>query len=175
MQIETPRHFQGTKFLKIEREAFFCSQSCPGDVILKAQDWANARHVNDAPVISGFHTPIERDMLRILLRGGHSVVYTLARCIEGSRLPATVRAAQKHGNAVILSPFGTSVRQTTARTADERNRFILTRASTVLIAHASHGGKTEALAIEALALGLPVVTLSSPSNANLVRLGATVV
>ena len=53
--------------------AFFCSQSCPGDIILKAQDWANARGPESAPVIGGFHTPIERDVLRILLRGSAPV------------------------------------------------------------------------------------------------------
>lgn len=50
--------------------AFFCSQSCPGDIILKAQDWVNGRVPESAPVIGGFHTPVERDVLRILLRAG---------------------------------------------------------------------------------------------------------
>ena len=49
--------------------SLFCSQSCPGEVILKAQDWANARRPVSAPVVGGFHTPVERDVLRILLRG----------------------------------------------------------------------------------------------------------
>jgi predicted Rossmann fold nucleotide-binding protein DprA/Smf involved in DNA uptake len=152
--------------------AFFCSQSCPGDVILKAQDWANARKAGDAPVISGFHTPVERDVLRILLRGGRPIIYTLARAREGARLPAALRAAEQQGHALILSPFTATTRQTTARTAEERNRHILTRAATVLIAHASPGGKTESLAAEAIAMGLPVFTLPSPANSNLVGLRA---
>ena len=68
--------------------AFFCSQSCPGDIILRAQDWANARGPDDAPVISGFHTPVERDVLRILLRGGAPVIQVRARALDGARLPA---------------------------------------------------------------------------------------
>jgi len=156
--------------------AFFCSRSCPGDVILNAQDWANARGPElDAPVISGFHTPVERDVLRILLREGRPIIYTLARALEGARLPAAVRAAEKQGNALILSLFSATIRQTTARTAEERNRHILTRAASVLIAHASPGGKTETLAAEAIAMGLPVFTLPSPANANLVGMGATVI
>ena len=154
--------------------AFFCSRSCPGDVILKAQDWANARRTGDAPVISGFHTPVERDVLRILLRGGVPVIYVLARSLDGARLSAALRTAEKEGRALIVSPFETTVRQTTARTAEQRNRHILTRAATVLIAHASPGGKTESLAAEAIARGLKVETLSSTANANLVALGATI-
>lgn len=155
--------------------AFFCSQSCPGDVILKAQDWANARGPEDAPVISGFHTPVERDVLRILLRGGAPVIQVLARALDGARLPAALRNAEKAGHALIISPFAATVRQTTARTAEQRNRYILSRAASVLFAHASLGGKTVALAAEAAAMGLPVFTLASPGNANLTGLGAQVV
>lgn len=155
--------------------AFFCSQSCPGDVILKAQDWANARGADDAPVISGFHTPVERDVLRILLRGGAPVIQVLARALEGARLPAAFRNAEKAGRALIVSPFAATVRQTTACTAEQRNRYILTRAAAVLFAHASLGGKSEALAHETKALGLPIFTLSSPSNSHLLVIGAAFV
>ncbi len=154
--------------------AFFCSRSCPGDVILKAQDWANALGPEDVPVISGFHTPVERDVLRILLREGRPIIYTLARALQGARLPAAVRAAEKKGHALILSFFSATARQTTARTAEERNRHILARAASVLIAHASPGGKTETLAAEAIARGLKVETFNSTANANLVALGATI-
>jgi predicted Rossmann fold nucleotide-binding protein DprA/Smf involved in DNA uptake len=160
--------------LGLQSTAFFCSRSCPGDIILKAQDWANARGPEDAPVISGFHTPVERDVLRILLRGGAPIIYILARAREGARLPAALRAAEQQGHALIFSPFSATVRHTTARTAEQRNRHILSRAASVLIAHASPGGKTETLAAEAIAMGLPVFTLPSPANANLVGMGATV-
>ncbi len=144
-------------------------------MILKTQDWANVRGPDDTPVISGFHTPVERDVLRILLRGGAPVIQVLARALDGARLPAALRSAEKEGRALIISPFAATVRQTTARTAEKRNRHILTRATSVLFAHASVGGKTEGLAVEAVAMGLPVFTLSSPSNANLTHMGAQVV
>lgn len=155
--------------------AFFCSQACPGDVILTAQDWANARGANDAVIVSGFHTPVERDVLRILLRGKAPVVHVFARSLEGARLPAALRRAEREGHAQIISPFAATVRQTTARTAEQRNRHILTLCESVLIAHASPGGMTEALAHEAKALGLPIWTLPSASNSNLLALGAQVV
>ncbi len=139
--------------------ALFCSQLCPGDVILRAQDWANARVRDEAPVISGFHTPVERDVLRILF-------------CDGARLPGALRSAEKAGRALIVAPFAATVRQTTARTAEQRNRYILTRAASVLFAHASLNGKTEALAYEASALGLNIFTLPSPSNSNLLVIGA---
>lgn len=156
---------------------FFCSQSCPGDVILKAQDWANARTAASAPVIGGFHTPVERDVLRILLRGQAPAIIVLARAIEGWRVPkplgAAIKEAEAAGRAKILSPFPPTQRRTSAATAEARNRHILTLANSILIAHASRGGKTEALGYDAIARGLRVLTFPSPHNANLVEMGAT--
>lgn len=155
--------------------AFFCSKACPGDIILKAQDWANARGPDSAPVIGGFHTPIERDVLRILLRGVSPVILVLARSAQGYRMSPAVKAAVTAGTARIISPFPATQNRTTAATAEARNRHILTLCGSVMFAHAAPGGKTEALASEAVALGLSLQTLNSPANVNLVALGAEVV
>lgn len=157
--------------------AFFCSQSCPGDIILKAQDWANKQAPDSPPVIGGFHTPVERDVLRILLRGNSPVIIVLARAAQGWRatkpLGPAIKAAVAAGRAQIVSPFPATQTRTTATAAEARNRHILTLCDTVLIAHAAPGSKTEALASEAIAVGLRVETFASPSNTNLVALQAT--
>lgn len=153
--------------------AFFCSQACPGDIILKAQDWANARGPESAPVIGGFHTAVERDVLRILLRGRAPVIIVLARALAGWRAPGAVKSASAEGSVQVISPSPATQRRTTRDTAEARNRHILTLARTVLFAHASAGGKTEVLAREAVACGVPIYTLSSPNNSNLISLGAT--
>ena len=155
--------------------AFFCSQSCPGDIILKAQDWANARGPKSAPVIGGFHTPIERDVLRILLRDGAPVILVLGRALRGYRMSPTIKAAIAAGQAQIISPFPPTQTRTTAATADARNRHVLSLCETVLIAHAAPDGKTEALARETVALGLNLQTLNSPANTNLIAFGAEVI
>jgi hypothetical protein len=155
--------------------AFFCSKACPGDIILKAQDWANARGPNSAPVIGGFHTPIERDVLRILLRGAAPFIIVFARAVQGHRMSPVIKAAVAAGTAQIISPFPASHSRTTAATAEARNHHILTLCGSVLFAHAAPNGKTEMLATAAAALGLSLQTLSSPANANLIALGAEVV
>lgn len=155
--------------------AFFCSRSCPGDIILKAQDWANARGTESAPVIGGFHTPVERDVLRILLRGDAPVIIVLARAVQGYRASPATKAAVAAGVARIVSPFPATQTRTTAGTAEARNRHILTLCERVLIAHAAPGGKTETLANEAASRGLILQTLNSPANANLIALGAAAV
>ena len=177
MPSEPPAPHDAALVLADAAIAFFCSKSCPGDIILKAQDWANALGPESAPVIGGFHTPVERDVLRILLRDGASVIIVPARAAQGWRAPKplgpAIKVAVATGTAQIISPFPATQKRTTAATAETRNRHILTLCNTVLIAHASPGGKTEALAGEAIAGGLRVETFASPSNANLLALGAT--
>lgn len=157
-----------------QRTAFFCSRSCPGDIILKAQDWANTRGPESAPVIGGFHSPIEREVLRILLRGT-AVIIVLARAIDGWRASPDIKRAVAAGSAQVISPFPATQRRTTAANAEARNHHILTLCQTILFAHAAPGGRTEALALEAKARGCKLLTLPSPSNANLVAMGAEVV
>ena len=165
----------GSDLTDSDSVAFFCSKACPGDLILKAQDWANARGPDSAPVIGGFHTPIERDVLRILLRGSAPVTIVLARAVQGYRMSHALKAAVTAGTTRIISRFPATQTRTTASTAEARNRHILTLCGSAVIAHAAPGGKTANLAREAVALGLPLLTLNSPANANLIALGARVV
>ena len=153
--------------------AFCCSKACPGDLILKAQDCANARGPNSATVVGGFYTPIERDVLRILLRGPASVISVLARAVQGNSMSPTLKIAVTVGTAQIISPFPAAHTRTTAATAEARKRHIVTLCRSVLLAYAAPGRKTEALASVANARGLPIQTPGSPADANFINMGAT--
>jgi hypothetical protein len=48
--------------------AVVCSKACPGEKIIEAIDLAQKWRVENRPVISGFHTPVEKECLRIFLR-----------------------------------------------------------------------------------------------------------
>jgi predicted Rossmann fold nucleotide-binding protein DprA/Smf involved in DNA uptake len=63
--------------------ALFCSCKCPGDAILKDYDLARDLHEKEVPVISGLLTPVEKDLLEILLKGKGSVIASPARGLEG--------------------------------------------------------------------------------------------
>ena len=152
--------------------AFFCSNACPGDIILKAQDWANSRSPGSRAVISGFHTPVEREVLRLLIRNSAPVIYVLARSIKGWRKPRTIADAMSRGSVVAVSPFEAKQTRITAKTAAIRNDFIVSKADQVLIAHASNPGKTEALARSVIDQGKNLLTFPSASNAHLIEMGA---
>ena len=152
--------------------ALFCSVRCPGDVILRIYDLAVAMREANVPVISGFHTPMEKECLRLLLRGTQPVVICPARSIANMRLPATWRPALAEGRLLVISTFPPAAKRATAKFAAERNDFVVRLASRVLIAHAAPGGKSEALARRAVELGKDLLTLDSSTNENLIALGA---
>ena len=153
--------------------ALFCSNRCPGDLVLKTYDLARAMRDAGTPVIGGFQTPMEKECLRLLLRGKQPMVVCPARGIEKMRIPAAWRPAIAEGRLLVLSPFPPSRRRPTADTAARRNELVATLANRVFIAHAAPGGKTEAFARKlAAGSGKPLLTLDSPANANLVGMGA---
>jgi predicted Rossmann fold nucleotide-binding protein DprA/Smf involved in DNA uptake len=55
--------------LALPKTALFCSARTPGQVILSAHDQAARWRDEGHCVIGGFHSPLEKDCLRILLRG----------------------------------------------------------------------------------------------------------
>ena len=154
--------------------ALFCSNRCPGDLILKTYDLARAMRDAGVPIIGGFQTPMERECLRLLLRGDQPVVVCPARGIDNMRIPRDWRPALDDGRLLVLSPFPATTRRPTVKIAAQRNDLVADLAAQVFIAHAAPGGKTEAFARKVVQSGKPLLTLDSPSNANLAGMGAKV-
>ena len=155
--------------------ALFCSNRCPGDLILKTYDLARAMRDAGVPVIGGFQTPMERECLRLLLRGEQPVVVCPARGIDNMRIPRDWRPALDDGRLLVLSPFPEAVRRPTAELAAQRNDLVADLAQRVFIAHAALGSKTEAFARTLSESGKPLLTLDSTANGNLEAMGALAV
>ena len=154
--------------------ALLCSARCPGKLILDTYDLAKQFRERGVTVISGFHSPMEQECLRILLRSPHPVVWCLARGLfqRIPTKPVDCRAAVAEGRLLIVSPFKDNVRHVTARTAMARNRIVADLAAAVVIAHAAPGSKIERLSLELLAAGKPVYTFDHPANAAILARGA---
>jgi len=59
--------------------AIFYSARCPGGLIIQASDLAHALRDRGAAVSGGFHTPVERACLEILLTGAGPLIVCPAR------------------------------------------------------------------------------------------------
>jgi len=153
--------------------AFFASVRCPGRFILQAHDLAQDLLRAGVPTIGGFHSPVEREALTILLRGKQPIVSCPARSLVRMRVRPELRPALEAGRLLLLSPFAEHERRATVQTAQRRNRLVAALAGRVFVAYASPGGKTEAFCRQVLDWGKPVYTFAG--NENLIEMGAQVV
>jgi predicted Rossmann fold nucleotide-binding protein DprA/Smf involved in DNA uptake len=149
------------------------SVRCPGRFILQAHDLAQNLRRAGIPTVSGFHSPVEREMLTILLRGEQPIVVCPARNLGRMRIPKEYRAPLETERMLLLSPFDERVRRATAQTAQRRNRLVAALAEWVFVAYAAPGGKTEAFCEEILEWGKPLYTFEG--NENLINMGARAV
>lgn len=108
---------------------FIASRECPGYVLLETLDslpeWVSAGRV----IVSGFHSPLEQQVLRSVLRRKGRVVKVLARGMTDYRPTAEEREALAAGRMLIITAFPPGVRRITRETALARNRLVLALAS----------------------------------------------
>ena len=146
--------------LALPKTALFCSARCPGSVILPTYDQAAKWRDTGRCVISGFHSPVEKECLHILLRGDAPVILCPARAML-ERLPAQWAIAVASGRMLILSAFAVTATRITAELAARRNEFVAALADDIFIAHATIGGHLESLTRRLRAWEIPLHTSSS--------------
>jgi predicted Rossmann fold nucleotide-binding protein DprA/Smf involved in DNA uptake len=150
--------------------ALFCSNKCPGEIILKAHDLAQKFKERGIPTIGGYHSPVEKECLRVLLRGAQPILLCPARNIENMRLEQKQRDALAEERLLIISIFES--KRSTAALASQRNAFVAALADKICIAHAAQDSKTLEFAQMVLTCGKPVFTFETPANDALFQLGA---
>ena len=123
-------------------------------------------------VISGFHSPMERECLTILLRGAQPAIICPAKSINNMRINKEYKKPLKDGRLLFLSPFDKNQRRISAKRSHYRNLFVAAMSSVILVAHAGSGSKTEAFCKEIISWGKPIYTFDSDYNKNLIKMGA---
>lgn len=153
----------------------FCSARCPGTLIIQAYDLARQLRDAEVSVMSGFHSPIEKECLDLLLRGSQPIIVCLARCLSGARLPSAWHPAIAAGRLLAVSDFADHERRVTAATAARRNQLVCDLSSALLVIHAGANSATLSLCEGAIEQGKKVFALDNPYNEPLSQLGATMI
>lgn len=111
------------------------SRECPGQILLETLDrvpeWIKAGRV----ILSGFHSPLEQQVLRSVLRRKGRVIKMLARGMTDYRPTAEEREPLAAGRMLVITVFPPEVRRTTRETALARNALLIALASEVLAPH----------------------------------------
>ena len=93
--------------LNRELVAFFASRKAtPHDTQLALQ-WAESICQTDKVVISGFHSPLEKEILNYLLERHHPVIFALGRALY-KKVPPRLQSAFDEGRLLFISFRGYS-------------------------------------------------------------------
>jgi hypothetical protein len=164
--------FGESNLMRFPLLAFFASIRTPPGLMLQGLDVARLLRANGVPVVGGFQSPLEREMLRLLLRGSQPVVTCPARRVEGMRIPRNWRSAFENRQMLIVGAATHRWRRATVRTATYRNRLAAALADRILVVHARPASRTYRTAAEALEWGKTVYCFDHPANRDLLLLGA---
>jgi len=146
--VDAPAQFMGvgnTALLAQPLLGLIASRQCPGHVLLQTLEqtaqWTRAKQV----VLSGFHSPLEQQVLRSMLRRQGRAIKLLAHALDDYRVPVGEQAALAQGRLLILSNCPPSVTRTTRATALARNRLVLALADTHCVPYLSLGSPLHGL------------------------------
>ncbi len=151
-----------------------CSVKCPGAIVVETYDLCQRLRAEGVTVVSGFHAPMEKECMRILLCSPHPHVWCLARGLM-QRLPDTLvdcQRAVEEGRLLLVSPFDASVKRITREQARVRNALVAELAEVVVIPYAAPDSSMERLSRRLLAGGKAVFTVAAAANAALLDAGA---
>ena len=161
-----------TDILQNKPLAIFCSNKCPGNIILKTYDLMRQIRDSGITVISGFHSAMERECLNILLKGNQPVIICPARSIEGMRIKPEYRKPLEDGRLLVLSLFSGKEKRISSDRAVRRNYFVAALAETIFIPYAAPKSSTEMFCHELLKWRKQVYTVDDAKNMHLIEKGA---
>lgn len=149
------------ELLSLPKTALFCSRKYPGSVILPTYDQAVKWRDTGRCIIGGFHSPIESECLRILLRGKQPIIICPARSLP-KVIPPEWRQALSDNRLLILSAFPETDSRPTAALAERRNQLVAALADEAYFAHIAPTGSTARLATRVAQSGIPIMKGSLP-------------
>ena len=126
--------------------AFLSSRRGSAKSALACLEWAESRREESGPVIGGFHSPHERDVLDMLLRGSCPVVLVLARSLWKT-VPEELAEPIDSGRLLVVSAAPVACR-VSASTALIRNRFVVEHSDEIVVGTLEPGGSLAGLLSE---------------------------
>ena len=103
---------------------FLASRKISTLSILPTFDWAmQVCKQKDIAIVSGFHSKMERDVLKILLQGECGIIVVLARGMY-RKLPKQYEEAMLKNRLLIISYEKESVIRVSEATAHKRNNYV---------------------------------------------------
>ena len=120
-----PTYLGNKDLLKKRKVGFLASRKISTLSVLPTLDWAmQVSKQEDIAVVSGFHSRLEKDVLKILLQGKCGIVVVLARGMY-RKIPQLYEEAMQANRILFISYEKDTITRVSEVSAHKRNRFVM--------------------------------------------------
>ena len=118
--------FLGNKqLLSLHKIGFIASRHASTLDVIPTLDWAvEISKSTDVAVVSGFQSPLEKDVLKFLLRGVCPIIIVLARGMY-RKLPEALQTPMDQQRLLIISNESDNTTRVSEITAHKRNEYVI--------------------------------------------------
>ena len=122
----TETKFLGNKqLLNLHKIGFIASRHASTLDVIPTLDWAvEISKSTDVAVVSGFQSPLEKDVLKFLLRGVCPIIIVLARGMY-RKLPDALQTPMDQQRLLIISNESDNTNRVSEITAHKRNEYVI--------------------------------------------------
>ena len=122
---DTPTYLGNKELLHKRKVGFLASRKISTLSVLPTLDWAmQVSKQEDIAVVSGFHSRLEKDVLKILRQGKCGIVVVLARGMY-RKIPQLYEEAMQANRILFISYEKDTITRVSEVSAHKRNRFVM--------------------------------------------------
>ena len=137
----------------------FCSGDSSPYAPVSARDVLERFFVMGVAFVSGFHSPVEKEWLRVLLEARQNIIISVARSLQNLRVPAEWQESLDSDRLLIISRFE-AARRVDKETPRRRNELVAALADEALVI-SRPSGSIERISQMISGWGIPRVALQS--------------
>ena len=152
-------HIGDLDILKQPKVAFLSSRQISSEAVLKCLDWATEQRDKGICVISGFHSPLEKDVLHFLLNGSQPVILVLGRSLY-KQIPNEFQKSINEKRLLIVSPVAQTIQRHSIQSILVRNKYIIDTANEIVFGSLDKNGSLYPLYNKVLLEGKKVWEIS---------------
>jgi predicted Rossmann fold nucleotide-binding protein DprA/Smf involved in DNA uptake len=127
---------------------------------------------NDFSFVSGWHSPLEEDALRIVLAQEAPLVLCASKALDRFKPSRELESQLSKGKVLLLTHCGPKAKRISREASIRRNQLVVGLAAALLVLSAPEGSASLTLAQSALRLEKPVLTPEHALNKKLLACNA---
>ena len=119
------KYLGNKQLLSLHKIGFIASRHASTLDVIPTLDWAvEISKSTDVAVVSGFQSPLEKDVLKFLLRGVCPIIIILARGMY-RKLPDALQTPMDQQRLLIISNESDNTNRVSEITAHKRNEYVI--------------------------------------------------